>query len=104
MSIEVTILISVMGVCLSGLFGFAIYLRNKRTDDQAEATQSATILTELKNILTGIADIKRDISDIKEDAKKDHDSIIRQDESLKSAWASIKELRLLLAKPDDKKG
>jgi hypothetical protein len=77
MTIEVTILLSVISVCLTAYFGFKAYTRNKKTDDQAEATQSATILTELKNVLAGIADIKKEVQDIKADARDDHDRIIK---------------------------
>lgn len=104
MTIGTTILISVAGVCFTGIFGFALYLRNKKTDDQAEASQSATILTELKNIQSGITDIKKEMQDIKSNAREDHDLIIRQDESLKSAWIIINELRNLLNQKSERLG
>jgi peptidoglycan hydrolase CwlO-like protein len=90
MTIEVTILLSVIAVCLTAFFGYKTYIRNKKQDDQAEAGQSATIMTELKNIQSGIADIKKEVQDIKTDIKEDHDRIIRQEEALKSAFERIK--------------
>lgn len=97
MTIEVTILLSVIGVCLTTFFGFALYMRNKKTDDKAEASQSATILAELKSIKEGVVDIKKEVQDIKAEARADHDELIKQGESLKSAWASIKEIRQLVS-------
>jgi uncharacterized protein involved in exopolysaccharide biosynthesis len=93
MKIEMSILLSVISVCFTGLFGFAMYLRNKKTDDQSEASQTATILTELKSIKEGITDIKKEVQDIKAEARADHDEIVRQGVSLKSAWASLNEMR-----------
>lgn len=97
MTIELTILLSVIGVCLTAFFGFALFMRNKKADDTAEASQSATILAELKSIKEGVTDIKKEVQDIKAEARADHDEIIKQGESLKSAWTSIKELRQLLS-------
>lgn len=83
MTIEVTILISVVSVCLTAFFGFKIYSRNKTSDDQEEAGRSATIMTKLENIDKGVSDIKEELKSVKSDIKDDHDRIIRLEETVK---------------------
>ena len=90
MKIELTILLSVIAVCLTAFFGFNTYMRNKKKVINDEGSQSATILSELKNIKDGVADIKKEMQDIKANAREDHDSIIRLEEVLKSAFERIK--------------
>lgn len=90
MTIEVTILLSVVTVCLTAFFGFQAFMRNKRKDDKADGEEQAMIMSELKNIREGIADIKKEVQDIKANAREDHDRIIRLEEALKSAFERIK--------------
>lgn len=89
MTIEVTILLSVIAVCLSGIFGFAIYRRNTKTDDKAEASQMTTVIVSLESIKDGIKEIKLDMSNVKDEVREQRDNQIRIEESLKSAWKRI---------------
>ena len=60
-------------------------MRNRRSDDQSEAGQSAKIMTKLEGIEKGVDDIKEEIKSVKAEVKEDHDRIIRLEESAKQA-------------------
>jgi peptidoglycan hydrolase CwlO-like protein len=89
MTIEVTILLSVIAVCLSAIFGYAIFRRNAKTDDKAEASQMTTVIVSLESIKDGIKEIKLDMSNVKDEVREQRDNQIRIEESLKSAWKRI---------------
>ena len=89
MTIELTILLSVISVLAAALFGFANYRRTISKDCAEEASQSAKIMTKLEEIDKGITDIKEEIKGVKADVKDDHDRIIRLEESAKQAHKRI---------------
>lgn len=89
MTIEVTILLSVISVCLSAIFGYAIFRRNSKTDDRAEATQMTQVIVGLEGIKDLVKEIKVDMSNMKDDIRSEMEHRIRMEESLKSAWKRI---------------
>lgn len=105
MTIEVTILLSVISVSAAVLFGFANYRRNSKKDCAEEASQSAKIMTKLEEIDKGIGDIKEEIKGVKADVKDDHDRIIRLEESAKQAHKRIDTLERTWVEPiEERKG
>ena len=92
-----TILLSVIAVCLTAVFGYAIFRRNTKTDDKAEASQMTTVVVSLETIKDGVKEIKLDMSNFKCELREQRDSQIRIEESLKGAWKRIEAL-------DDRKG
>lgn len=92
MSIEISLLISVVSVCFAIVTGIIAIKRNNTKDVAEEATQMATVITELKSISSGIDDIKREITSIKEDVKENRDRTTRLEESCKQAHKRIDEL------------
>lgn len=89
MTIEISILISVIAVCATVVFGFATWRRNAKSDDKTEASQSATIITKLDGIEAGVKEIKDELKGVKADVKDDHDRIVRLEESAKQAHKRI---------------
>jgi len=96
MLIEVTILISALGLG-SGFF-FAVSTlrmnrnkenREKGSEEIRESNAMVIITLELKNISNGIADIKAEMNSVKTDTRTNADEIIRLGESVKSAWKRI---------------
>lgn len=93
MTIEVMTAISIVSVAI-GIYGSIVGLRrNKSQDDKADASQITTVIVKLENIASELLEIKQEfrteIKNIKNDGLKNHDDIIRIDESLKSAWKQI---------------
>ena len=92
MSIDLPILISFVSITIAVINFISSTKRNNKKDTKEDATQMATVITELKNIMDGISDIKKEITDIRNDVKEDRDRIIRIDESAKQAHKRIDEL------------
>lgn len=89
MTIQVTILLSVVSVSLVAIYGFATWKRNTKTDTIQDAGQQATIVTKLDNIEKGVDDIKEELKNVKAEQREDHDRIIRLEESTKQAHKRI---------------
>jgi hypothetical protein len=85
MTIELAIVISIISVSASVIFGFATWRRNTSTDAKQDAGQQATIITKLDGIEKGVDDIKEELKNVKSEVREDHDRIIRLEESTKQA-------------------
>ena len=92
MKIEVTILLSVVSVCFTALFGFAIYMRNKKSDTKQDTAEMTTVIIGLESIKDLVKEIKVDMSNMKDDIRSEMEHRIRLEESLKSAWKRIEVL------------
>lgn len=89
MTIEVALLISGVSLAFGLYSGIANLKRNKKSDDQKEAGQTATIITKLDGIEKGVEDIKDELKNVKLEVREDHDRIIRLEESAKQAHRRI---------------
>lgn len=92
MSIEISLLISVISISFALYQGIKNMKRNTTKDVEEDATQMATVIAELKNIMDGISDIKKEITSIKDDVKENRDRTTRLEESCKQAHKRIDEL------------
>lgn len=93
MSIEVALAISILSVFFAIFFGVLNMRRNQKSDDKREATDMTTVIVKLESISADTNEIKNDIKSVKADVRHNSESIIRIDESLKSAWKQINELQ-----------
>lgn len=93
MTVELATLISIVSVGFAILSGVFNMKRNKTTDDKKEATEMTTVIVKLENISKDTGEIKNDIKSVKDEVKHNSESIIRLDESLKSAWKAINRLQ-----------
>lgn len=89
MTIELTILISVIGMCRT-VYGVS---RNFKQDRANSARQMAKIETSLQNMQATLLDIKTDSTSTKNDVKEINEKIARMDESIKQAHKRIDGLR-----------
>ena len=92
MTIELTVLISVVSISIAVITFFRNGKKDTKDDVKEDATQMATVITELKSISNGIEDIKKEITSIKDDVKENRDRTTRVDESCKQAHKRIDEL------------
>lgn len=92
MSVELTVLISVLSVSLSLFFGLHNSKRNFRTDAQKDAADMTTVIVKLENIGTGITEIKGEMRSMKEDAQESRERIVKVEESAKQAHRRLDEL------------
>lgn len=85
MSIEITLLISIAGLCGSILFGALSARRGSRQEVQREAADMTTIAVKLENINNGVSEIKSDLRNMKEDAKELRERLVVVEQSAKQA-------------------
>ncbi len=93
MSIEVTILLSVISVSTAVYFGLKRNRRDEKTDDQKEAVAMTTVVVKLENIGDGVNEIKGEMRGLRDDVKDVRERQAKTEESLKSAWACINEIK-----------
>lgn len=92
MSIELAVLISIISVCSSVLFGFSNYKRNSNNDVTQKAAETATINVKLDTIGSDVRDIKYDITAVKKDVQSLAERMIIVEQSTKSAHHRIDEV------------
>lgn len=90
MTIEVALLISILGVFFAIFFGGV--KQSQKSEDRREQSDMTTVIVKLESISTDTNEIKNDIKSLKSDVRHNSENIIRIDESLKSAWKRINEL------------
>ena len=93
MSVEIALVISILSVFFAIFFGAINMRRNQKNDDKQEQSDMTTVTIKLESIKADTNEIKNDIKSVKTDVRHNSESIIRLDESLKSAWKQINELK-----------
>jgi hypothetical protein len=92
MTIEITLLISIISIGFAIYFGIKNSKRNYTLDTKSDTAQLTTVIVKLENIGIGIAEIKAELFNVKNDVKEDRERIIRVEESVKQAHKRIDEL------------
>ena len=92
MSIEIALVISILSVFFAIFFGAINTRRNQKADDKREQSDMTTVIVKLESISSDTNEIKNDIKSLKSDVRHNSESIVRLDESLKSAWRRINEI------------
>ena len=85
MIVDVPILISVLGLFVSIMVFLTSNRRNKKTDDQREASEMTTLIVKLENIGNGVNEIKSDMRNMRNDIQDLRDRLIIVEQSTKSA-------------------
>ncbi len=70
---------------------FAIYSAVSK-NNKDDTTAMTTVIVKLDNLQSDIRDIKSEINNMRDDQQRDHDSLIRLESSVKSAWKQIDKL------------
>ena len=83
--VDVPILISVLGLFVSIMVFLTSNRRNKKTDDQREASEMTTLIVKLENIGNGVNEIKSDMRNMRNDIQDLRDRLIIVEQSTKSA-------------------
>lgn len=89
MSIELTILISVVSVAFAIFFGLKTNHRNDVKDIEDRAAENARVNIKLDNISNAVNDIKYDISATKKKVEEMDKRLIIAEQSVKSAHHRI---------------
>ena len=83
--VDVPILISVLGLFVCIMVFLTSNRRNKKTDDQREASEMTTLIVKLENIGNGVNEIKSDMRNMRNDIQDLRDRLIIVEQSTKSA-------------------
>lgn len=93
MTIEITILLSILSVSVAACVATYNIRRSNKQDVKTEASEMTTVIVKLENISNGISEIKADMNGVKEDVKDLRDKYARLDESNKQAHKRIDEMK-----------
>lgn len=93
MTIEVALIISAVSLGFGLYQGISNMKRNQKADSQKDASQMTTVIVKLENISNGITEIKTEFNGMKSEVKDLRDKVIMNEQSLKSAWKQIDELK-----------
>lgn len=83
MTIEITILISVLSVSFAIYSGITNMKRNAKSDTQKETSDMTTVIVELKYISNGVTEIKHELVSVKEDIQSLRDKTTSHSECIK---------------------
>jgi len=89
----IPLIMSAASILFSIYMGITNLKRNSKTDNQQDATQMATVIAEIRGVRDGNTEIKITTGEMRQEARELRDMVVRQNESLKSAWEAIKELK-----------
>ncbi len=93
MSVELTMLISVVSVAFAIYAGTSNLKRSSATDIKKDAAETATINVKLDTINRGVEDIKLEQKSISKDIKELSDRVLVVEQSTKSAHHRIDEIK-----------
>lgn len=89
MTIEVSIMISVVSVAFALYAGISNLKRNKAADDKNDATQMTTVIVKLESIGDGVSEIKNDMRNIRADVQNLHERVVAVEASTNSLHKRI---------------
>lgn len=92
MSIELTVLISIVSVAFAIYAGVNNLKRNNTVDIKKDAAEMATINVKLDTIGRGVDDIKLEQKTVSKDIKDLSDRVLKVEESTKSAHHRLDEI------------
>ncbi len=92
MTIELTIILSVLSVAAAIYFGLAGKRRNDQQDTRRETSDMTTVVVKLENIGNGVNEIKSDLRNIREDVTENRERIVAVEASAKQAHKRLDEL------------
>lgn len=93
MTVELSIIISCVSVAFAIFFGLSNARRDARRDTQEDTTQLTTVIIKLESITNICTEIKSDLSNVKADVKDITERLVVVEQSLKSAWKQINEIK-----------
>ncbi|MBP3542719.1 MAG: hypothetical protein J6J86_00670 [Lachnospiraceae bacterium] len=84
MTVELSLVISIVSVGFAVITGIWNLSRNKKHDDKKEATELATVIVKLENISKDTSEIKSELRSVKSDVQDLHERVAIVEQSYKS--------------------
>lgn len=92
MTIEITVLLSVISVSAAIFFGLKSNRRAEKTEDRKDIVDLTTVVVKLETIGSGISDIKTDMRNVRADINDTRERVIICEQSSKQAHKRIDQL------------
>jgi len=92
MTVELSILISVISVSFALYSGLSNMKRNSKKDTAEETAQLTTVIVKLENIGDGVSEIKADLKNVKGDMQELRERLVVVEQSTKSAHHRLDQL------------
>jgi len=89
MTIEVTVLVTMMAAICGIVFGILNLRKAKATETKNDASSIATLIAKLENIVNILAEIKAEIASLKAENKEARERIVILEQSMKAAWKQL---------------
>lgn len=93
MSIEITLLISVVSVAAAIYFGLKSQNRDSKKDTAEEVSQMTRVEVKLDTISSGISEIKSDIKNVRAETKELRDRLTRCEVKVDALEGEVKHLK-----------
>jgi peptidoglycan hydrolase CwlO-like protein len=93
MTVEISLLIAGLAMAFGIYSGIASRKRDARKDAQNDTAAMTTVIVKLENIQDELKEIKGEMSIIRSDFRDLRDKVITLEQSLKSAWSRIDDLK-----------
>lgn len=84
MTVEVSLIISVLSVGFAIFMGISNMKRNKESDDRKEATEMTTVIVKLENISNDTKDIKNELRSVRNEVGELRERVIITEQAAKS--------------------
>lgn len=85
MTLELSIVISVLSVSFALYSGISNLKRNDKKDTAEETAQLTTVIVKLENIGDGVSEIKSDMKNVKGEVQELRERLVAVEQSAKSA-------------------
>lgn len=92
MTLELSIVISVISVSFALYSGISNLKRNGKKDTAEETAQLTTVIVKLENIGDGVAEIKADMKNVKGEVQELRERLVAVEQSTKSAHHRLDDL------------
>ena len=84
MTVNPSLLLSLLSLVLSAAVGLFGIRRSRRSDDRADSAQLTTVIVKLENIGKDVSEMKTDLKDVRDDVKDHGERIIRLEQQIKT--------------------
>lgn len=96
MTLELSIVISVLSVSFALYSGISNLKRNDKKDTAEETAQLTTVIVKLENIGDGVSEIKSDMKNVKGEVQELRERLVAVEQSANPPTTALMELRVVL--------
>ena len=96
-------IISLVMLCICVLTLSLNTWHTSKKDIETDSERITKISTQMDNVVSAVSEINTSMKEIQIDARNDHDRLIKTEQSVKSVWHEVNNLRELSTEKEDSK-